>query len=215
MTWEQVYADAKSVWGEQPDLLLMEIASFVPQGLVLDLGMGEGRNGMYFARHGHDVRGIDRSPAAVAKCREWAEALKVGFQAEVGDIREVVIEPNSLALAICAMSLQFMTLDKSERVMRQIKQGLKPSGMVYVTVFSTDDPGFARSQQTRSEVERHTFYNEAQETNVHFFEPGELLPLFDDLKLHRFAQTRFLDGGHPGAEAPHYHGTLTYIGQRI
>ena len=67
---------------------------------------------------------------------------------------------------------------------------------------------------TRPEVERNTYFFELQNSNVHYFEKDELLTAFSDLKLYRFAQSIFLDGGHPGALEPHYHGTLTYIGQK-
>jgi tellurite methyltransferase len=215
VSWEQTYQAApEPVWGDKADSLLMAIAPLIPAGTVYDLGMGEGRNGMYFARRGHEVLGIDSSPTAVAKCRDWAQTLNVSFRAEVGDIRAVVIEPESAALVICAMSLQFMKLSESEAIMRRIQQGLKPQGMVYITVFSTDDPSFARYRQTRQEVERHTFFYEVQESYTHYFELSELLTVFDDLRVHHFAHRKFMDGGHPGADLPHYHGTLTYIGKK-
>ncbi len=214
MVWDSSYQQAVSVWGEKPDLLLLDLAPLLPKGRVLDLGMGEGRNVLFFAAQGYDVRGIDLSPTAVQKCLERAQILNVTVQAEVQDIREVVIEPNSLALVICAMSLQFMKYADSAAMLHQIKAGLQPDGFVYLTVFSTEDPSYERLKQTGTPAERGTFFSQRLNDHIHFFEQEELMLPMEGLKLHRFSQTVMLDHGHPGVPEPHYHGILTYIGQR-
>ncbi|MGH6785451.1 MAG: class I SAM-dependent methyltransferase [Novosphingobium sp.] len=49
-------------------------------GTVVDIGCGNGRDTLFFLRHGFKVRGLDRSPAAIAACQE---VLK-GYDAGVG-----------------------------------------------------------------------------------------------------------------------------------
>lgn len=212
--WETTYQQNEIVWGEQPDTLLREYAPQVPIGQVLDLGMGEGRNALYLARLGYPVRGVDLSQTAVDHCLSRAKALGVTIQAEVSDILDVVIEPASLALVISTMCLQFMKSSESARVMQAIVEGLQPGGLVYLTMFSTDDPSYARLKQSTPEIEPRTFYREPLQSHVHFFEQDEVLEQLSALTLLYCSRSIKRDPGHPGVPEPHYHGVITYVGQK-
>jgi hypothetical protein len=52
-------------------------------------------------------------------------------------------------------------------------------------------------------------------TDVHFFEKDDLLKPLSALKLHHFAQSITLDKPHGGVPFEHYHGILSFIGQKI
>ncbi|HEX2619482.1 MAG TPA: class I SAM-dependent methyltransferase [Phototrophicaceae bacterium] len=216
LDWEIIYQQSETVWGEKPDLLLMEYAAQIPMGQVLDLGMGEGRNALYFAYRGYPVRGVDLAPTAVEHCRERAQALNIPIQTEINNMLDVTIDPDSLTLAISTMCLQFVKQSEAHQIIQRIKQGLKVDGMVYLTMFSTDEPRYATLKQTDEEVdgEPNTFYLANRDTYVHFFEQSEILELFHDFQLLHVAQSISLDPGHPGVQEPHYHGILTYLGRK-
>ena len=55
---------------------LVENLELLPEGRVLDVAMGSGRNAIYLARLGFEVEGVDMSPEAVNTALESAE--KVG-----------------------------------------------------------------------------------------------------------------------------------------
>jgi cyclopropane fatty-acyl-phospholipid synthase-like methyltransferase len=181
---------------------------------VLDLGMGEGRNALFFARQGYPVRGIDSAPAAVAKCRERAEALGVEIDAEVGDMLEASIEPRSLALVISTMALQFVKRSESHALLARVIGGLQPGGMLYLVAFSTEDPLVRRRKEIGPEVEPGTYYIQERDTYLHGFAKDELLEVCRDLTLVYLALAEERDEGHPGSPEPHYHGIITYIGRR-
>jgi cyclopropane fatty-acyl-phospholipid synthase-like methyltransferase len=183
-------------------------------GQVLDLGMGEGRNALFFAKRGYPVRGIDLAPTAVQKCREQAALLNVPIQAEVGTIVDADIPPQSHLLVISTMALQFIKRCESQALLERVKLGLMDGGFVYLTVFSTEDPSYLRVKQSSQEIEPNTFYHEARQQVVHFFEKDEILSQFSEFKLIYFAQEIVLDSPHPGAPEPHYHGILVYLGQK-
>lgn len=48
--WEEAYKSVESLWGLKPDHTLVEYGSLIPKGKVLDLGIDEGRNALYFAK---------------------------------------------------------------------------------------------------------------------------------------------------------------------
>jgi len=52
-----------------PNAFLVEIASKLPPGKALDLGMGEGRNAIFLAQLGWDVTAIDTAEAGIAKAK--------------------------------------------------------------------------------------------------------------------------------------------------
>lgn len=214
MSFDQFYQNVETVWGEKPDLLLADILPDVERGLALDLGAGEGRNALYLAQQGFDVTAVDIAPTAIQKCLDRARLHNIPIRAEARNLLDVEIEPDSLALVVSAMTLQFVKPSESARVIERIKTGLRPGGMVYLTMFSTDDPGYARMSQSQPEVEPRTYFNERMGSHVHFFEKEELLGAFEGFVLYHFAQTVFRDPGHPGVPDPHYHGTLTYIGRK-
>lgn len=214
MSFDQFYQNVETVWGEKPDLLLADLLPDVERGRALDLGAGEGRNALYLAQQGFDVTAIDIAPTAIQKCLDRARLHNVPVRAEARNLLDVEIAPDSLALVVSAMALQFVKPSESVRVIERIKAGLRPGGMVYLTVFSTDDPAYARMSQSQPEVEPRTYFNERMGSYVHFFEKDELLGAFEGFVLYHFAQTVFRDAGHPGVPDPHYHGTLTYIGRK-
>lgn len=213
--WDRLYQQNETVWGGKPDLLLEDMLPSFPRGKALDLGMGEGRNALYLARQGYEVNGIDISPAAVQHALERARSLNLPFQAEAMNMLEVEIEPNSLALVVSTMALQFMKGSESRQVLENIQRWLQPGGMVYLTMFSTEEPAYERLVDTDAEIEPNTFYIERTQSYMHYFERAELLGLFSDFKVHYLSRALELDNGHPGAPDPHYHGIITYVGEKM
>lgn len=62
--WEKAYREVVSLWGLEPDHLLKDYARLIPKGMVLDLGIGEGRDALFLAKMGYEVEGIDISETA-------------------------------------------------------------------------------------------------------------------------------------------------------
>jgi tellurite methyltransferase len=54
---------------------------------LVDLGMGRGRDLIYFARRGFWVCGFDVDPVAIGKARRRASRYGIPVRAEVGDLR--------------------------------------------------------------------------------------------------------------------------------
>ena len=80
--YDQRYATEGYYWGKKPSAMcdrVMELVrprpGFRPR--LLDLGCGEGRNAVYFAKHGFEVAGLDASPPGLEKTRRYAEEVGV------------------------------------------------------------------------------------------------------------------------------------------
>ena len=64
--WDNKYDTEVYLFGENPIPFLVKNVHLLPKGKVLDLAMGEGRNGVYLATQGFDVIGLDISATGLA-----------------------------------------------------------------------------------------------------------------------------------------------------
>jgi len=71
--------------GEKPSSMRYEVLKLLPPTRrlkLLDIGCGEGKDAVFFARNGYDVTGIEISDAGLdkakrlAECRSWHQATK-------------------------------------------------------------------------------------------------------------------------------------------
>lgn len=67
--WDARYATDELVWTAEPNRWLVETFRDRPPGVALDLGSGEGRNALWFARSAWDVTAVDFSAEAIRKGR--------------------------------------------------------------------------------------------------------------------------------------------------
>lgn len=86
------YAQPGLYWGSKPTRLardVVRVARSLPRSprTLIDLGSGEGRDSIYFARRGLRVLGVDISSVGIRKAEDRASRLKVGVRFRVGDIR--------------------------------------------------------------------------------------------------------------------------------
>lgn len=85
LQWEERYSQSGRI-RKIPDAFLLGNVSRLTPGLVLDVAMGEGRNSLFLARHGFSVVGVERSPAAVQRAREWARQENLDIDMRVWDL---------------------------------------------------------------------------------------------------------------------------------
>lgn len=211
MGWEEAYKRAECLWGLKPDDALVNYASLVPKGKILDLGIGEGRNALFFALMGYEVEGVDLSRTAVERCIERAKAQNLKVKAEVRDLREVRIPEGSYSLIIAAWVLNFFKRSETDRMIDRIKAGVKKDGLIYLGVFSIDDPGYERAKARLKPVEGHTFYSPKMDSYIHYFTRDEIDSSFADFKTILFSSGIELDITH---DQPHHHGFIKYLGQK-
>ena len=209
--WEEAYKIVKSLWGLKPDHTLVDYANLIPKGAVLDLGMGEGRNALFFAKMGYDVEGIDISQTAIERCIKGAKNANLKVKTEVGDLRKLDIPQGRYSLIIATWVLNFFKKTEIERIIRKIKNGLKKDGFVYIGVFSIDDPGYERAKKLLEVVEENTFYSPKRDSFIHYFTQEEFLSLFTNFKVIYHTNGIRLDLSHGN---PHYHGFIVYMGEK-
>jgi tellurite methyltransferase len=104
--------DLQALFGEIDIYLFDQILKgrFDRRPRVLDAGCGDGRNLVYFLRHGFTCFGVDREPRAVEEVRRLAAQLAPAlppdhFQA--ADIARLPFDDGSMDAVICSAVLHF------------------------------------------------------------------------------------------------------------
>lgn len=127
--WDERYAEPGYAYGTEPNEFLVSVAHEIPEGEVLCLAEGEGRNAVWLAQRGHDVVAIDRSRVGLQKAEALARERGVSLTTVPADLATVTMGSGVWA-GIVAI---FMHLPPAVRaaVHRSVVQGLRPGG-VYV-----------------------------------------------------------------------------------
>jgi hypothetical protein len=92
--WDERYASVDFAYGREPNDFLVEAHAALEDpragraARALCLAEGEGRNGVYLARHGWDVTGVDLSQVGLDKFTRWAEAEALTVRAVRADLAE-------------------------------------------------------------------------------------------------------------------------------
>ena len=210
-SWEEDYRSVKSLWGLEPDHVLAKYSRLIPRGNVLDLGIGEGRNALFFAKMGYEVEGVDISSTAIERCAERAKNANLRIKLDVKDLRETDIPEGRYSLIIAAWVLNFFKRIEIEEIVKDVKNGLKGGGFFYTGVLSVEDPGYESAKKDLPLLEENTFFSEKRGLCMHYFTKDEILSLVSDFKIIHCSEGRELDLSHG---EPHYHGFIEIMGQK-
>lgn len=93
--WNERYGRDEYLYGTAPnDFLAGQARRIPPDGRVLCLADGEGRNSVYLASLGHKVTAVDFSAVALRKAARLAEQHGVRVELEQADLSRYRLEPD-------------------------------------------------------------------------------------------------------------------------
>ena len=159
--WNKHYDIEGFLFGNEPIQFLKENIHLLPKNKALDLAMGEGRNGVYLATQGFDVLGLDISPTGLNKANQLAEHHNVKIKTQVVDLERYQLKKNFYDVILCTYYMQ-------RDLFKQIKDSLKPGGMVLIETYNTDYLQYARFPKK------------------YLLEHNELLEIFKEFKIIRY-----------------------------
>ena len=129
--WNKKYETGTYLFGREPIPFLKDHVALLPKGAVLDLAMGEGRNGVFLATKGFQVTGVDISEAGFKKARALAAEKGVTLTTVVADLEQYTIPPDTYDVINCTYYLQ-------RNLFPKIAAALKPGGMVLIETYTVD-----------------------------------------------------------------------------
>jgi tellurite methyltransferase len=135
--WNELYArhGANSAWGA-PSKLYEQLCDVLPlHARILDLGCGDGRHSIFFARRGFKTIGVDISDVAIRHLEQNAGPLACMIDCRRDDISS--LRPlGRFDLVICHGVLNSLAPESWRRVLGIVKMHTRMGAMCAVVVFS-------------------------------------------------------------------------------
>lgn len=150
---------------------------------ILDLGCGNGRDSVYFAKKRLNVTAIDFSESGIKKLKEKIEKNKLkNITLIKKDIQKINFEKNSFDLIYAHLSLHYFTDKTTTKIFNNLHCILKPNGLIFVKCKSTDDALYGKGKK----IEENMF--EADHIR-HFFSKEYMKEKLKKFKLLRVRKT--------------------------
>jgi len=185
-------------WGKLPSQICYRVLQLLPPDRplrLLDIGCGEGRNAVLFARNGYHVSAFDTSPQGVEKTKQLAAEAGVPIQAFVTDINEFrLTEPFDILFSTGV--LQYVPPERREAVSSNHREFTGPGGLNVFSVF-VRKPFIAPAPDG--------------EATAHRWISGELLTYYREWRI-EFCTEEIFDCMSSGV--PHQHAVNRIIARR-
>jgi 2-polyprenyl-3-methyl-5-hydroxy-6-metoxy-1,4-benzoquinol methylase len=128
--WDERHAAREPIESPEPDPSLARIAGERTPGHALDLAAGDGRNAIWLAAQGWDVKAVDFSAVALDRARASAATAGVTVDWVLADLLEWRPAPRSFDL----VAVMFLHLPRDERrpVYAAAAEAVAPGGLLLV-----------------------------------------------------------------------------------
>ncbi len=143
---------------------------------ILDLGCGDGRHLVHFARRGYEMFGLDYAPTAIRLAEEWLE--REGLSAELidCDMSAVPWPEDFFDAVLCVQVINHHCIKGIRRTISEIYRVLRAGGWLFLAV-GTRRPSNPAARGMCVEVEPNTYVRlEGHEKGVphHHFDMQEM-----------------------------------------
>jgi SAM-dependent methyltransferase len=118
----------------EPNRLLVDAIARRTPGKALDVGMGQGRNALFLAKHGWKVSGFDVSAVGLAKARAAATAQGLTIDAVLASDEEFAFGQGEWDLVAILYAIE-------KRSVFRVREALRPGGLVVVEAAHRDASG--------------------------------------------------------------------------
>lgn len=115
-------------------------ATIVKPGKTLDLGCGNGRNGLYLAANGYDVTAWDKNPMSIQNLQSIREAEGLeNLQVAVHDLNTLSFD-GEYDFILSTVVMMFLEANTIPRLIDNMQRCTKPGGYnLIVAAMDTDD----------------------------------------------------------------------------
>lgn len=176
LIYDEAYTKSPDLFGSEPEPTLKDYIDQIGRTApVMDIGVGQGRNALFLARKGFRVEAVDPSQVAVDLVTEQSRAERLDVTARCG--RYEIIEKDARFSAVLLYGLiQLLKREQIEDLIDRTKEWLTADGLVFVTTFGVDDPGYAKYSRM-PELGKNSFRTDTGQVRT-YLETDEILELF-------------------------------------
>ena len=137
--WDERYGTEEFMYGKEPNDFLRENIDSLPQGTVLCLADGEGRNSVFIASTGRSVWSVDLSSQGPIKTLRLAAERGVEVHAESADLANYDLGENRWDVIVSIFA--HMPKDIRANLHQRVVRALKPSGVFLLEAYTPSQVG--------------------------------------------------------------------------
>lgn len=197
--YDEIYKQEEYDWGFQPSPTCYKVLQMMPPTKhlkLLDIGCGEGRNSVFFARNGYDVTAFDLAEAGVEKTKKLADRVGVNinvFKANVMEFR--LSEKYDILFSVGVF--HYIPKELREELFENFKEYTNVDG---INMFSV----FVRKPFIKPAPER--------ESTAQIWVSGEMFSYYHDWKIDYCIEEIFdcMSSG-----IPHQHATNRMLAKKV
>lgn len=197
--YEEEYKSPDYYWGLEPSKACYQVLDFLPSTRhlkLLDIGCGEGKDAVFFARNGYDVTAFDVTDTGIEKTKRLADKIGVPIHVFKADILDYRLTSN-FDIIYSSGVLHYMKPDYREEIFNNYKQFTNPHGIHVFNVF-VNKPFIAPPPE--------------HEPHAYKWSSGELLTHYHDWRMEDSSEIIF-DCNSSGI--PHQHAMTRMIARKM
>ncbi|OWR30736.1 XRE family transcriptional regulator [Saccharibacillus sp. O23] len=135
--YEEAYQTQDYYWGTEPNSACYQVLRLMPPTRrlkLLDIGCGEGKDAVFFARNGYEVSAFDVSDAGIAKTKALAEKVGVPIHVFKADLSDYRLETH-YDIIFSSGVLHYLKPEYRRDVFDNYKKFTNPGGLHVLNVF--------------------------------------------------------------------------------
>ncbi|TWH58106.1 Xre family transcriptional regulator [Desulfitobacterium sp. LBE] len=135
--YEEEYKTQEYYWGIVPSKMCLRVLELMPPTTrlkLLDIGCGEGKDAVFFARNGYDVTAFDISDAGIEKTKHLADNAGIQVKVFKADILDYRLDTN-FDILFSSGVLHYVKPQLREEIFSNYKQFTNPNGLHIFNVF--------------------------------------------------------------------------------
>ncbi len=197
--YDEKYAGEDYYWGFRPSRTCYKVLELMPPDRplrLLDVGCGEGRNAVFFARNGYQVTAFDLSATGVEKTKKYAERVGVRVRVFQADLNSYRLQED-YDIIFSTGVLQYVPPHLRKELLEDYKAHTTEGGLHVLSVF-VRKPFIARAPDA--------------EDTAHPWISGELFTHYHDWKIEYLTEEIFdcMSGG-----IPHRHAVNRIVARKV
>jgi tellurite methyltransferase len=197
--YDDRYDTGKYYWGMRPSGMCYRLLALFPPERplkLLDVGCGEGRNAIFFARNGYEVTAFDLSPKGVKKTRKLADDIGVQVTVFEANILEYRLN-HKFDIILSIGSIHYIPEELRSEIIQNYKEFTNPDGLHVFSVI-IEKPFIPKAP-------------DAEET-AHKWISGEIFTHYSDWKI-EYCEEAIFDCKSGGI--PHQHAVNRIIAKKV
>jgi tellurite methyltransferase len=197
--YDDRYNQENYYWGFKPSSTCFRVLQLFPPEKplrLLDVGCGEGRNAIFFARNGYNVTAFDLSHKGVEKTNALAKRVGVKIDVFEADILQFRLQ-ETYDIIFSTGTFHYIPVELRNEIMANYMGHTSPSGLHALSVF-VKKPFIPKAPDAES-IANH-------------WESGELFTYYHDWQI-EYCTEEIIDCNSSGI--PHKHATNRIIARKV